>query len=83
MKKSLMILMGILTAVTCFGETNWSKSVQMDKNYKFLNRDLIILSNTIAVAAGDLTGTSNSTTVVGLRGKSIPLPGVGDRKSVV
>jgi hypothetical protein len=79
MKKMLFVLAaGILVAATSFGATNWGKSVQMDQNYVLLNRSQIILSNLLAVAAGDLSGTTNSSTVIRLQGKNIPLPGAGD-----
>jgi len=71
-------------AVAALGQTNWTRAVQMypsgqSNAYVLVDRDNIVKSNRLAVADGDLSGTSSNATVIGLRGKTIPAPaGAGD-----
>ena len=81
MKRKLVAFLSVLmvSALTVFGQfTNTGKSVMMDsKTYKFLDPN-VIPSNQLALTKGDITGDTNTTTVIRLQGKAIPAPTPAD-----
>ncbi len=83
--KFIVTLVVLLTFVlsACAQFTNTGKSVMVDsKTFAFLDSN-IIPSNKLAVTKGDISGNATTTTVIGIRGKPIAAPTIGDNGKFV
>ena len=72
--------LGLLCVMLFAGTASaqYDRTVMADANWVFRNQGAILENNLIARRAGDLSGTTNATTVTGIHGSALPLPGGGD-----